>query len=172
MLKRSVVAVPVLALTLFLAPSPRDAGAHSLAEFGNAVVDYVPNFVHDFFDIFFIGVGAGEGYALDAHATHLLDVGVDRGKVKAYGIGGRGIIVAGQEFETDHAGVTVLGMTAGNNVHPSHEIGVTVGYMAGVGLSVDIAKALDAFAGLIFIDTEGDNTSLGLFGGGESAAAE
>lgn len=169
MLKRSVVAVPVLALTMFLAPTPRDAGAHSPAEFGNAVVDYVPNFVHDFFDIFRVGVGVGEGYALDARATHLLDAGVDRSSVKAYGIGGRGILMAGDQFESDHAGVTVLGMTAGNNDHPSHEIGVTVGYMAGVGLSVDIAKALDAFAGLIFIDTEGDNTSLGLFGGGEPA---
>lgn len=166
MLKSSFAAVPVLAVLLFLAPTPRDAGAHSPAEFANAVVDYVPNFVHDVFDIFFVGVGVGEGYALDAHATHLLDVGVDRGTVKAYGIGGRGIVMAGNEFETDHAGVTVLGMTAGNNVHPNHELGLTVGYKAGVGLSLDIAKALDAFAGLIFIDTEGDNTSLGLFGGG------
>ncbi len=169
MLKRSFTAVPVLAILLFLAPSPRDAGAHSPADVGNAVVDYVHNFVHDVFDIFSVGVGVGDGYALDAHATHLLDVGVEKANVKVYGIGGRGIIMAGNEFEADHAGVTVLGMTAGNNIHPNHELGLTVGYKAGVGLTLDAAKALDALAGLIFIDTEGDNTSLGLFGGGESA---
>lgn len=172
MLKQSLFAVPVLALVLFCAPTPRDAGAHTLAEFGNAVVDYVPNFVHDVFDSVFIGVGVGDGYALDAHATHLLDAGVDRSKVKAYGLGGRGIVMAGNEFESDHAGVTVLGLTAGNNTHSSHAIGVAVGYKAGVGLGLDLAKALDALAGLIFIDTEGDNQSLGLFGGGEPAATE
>jgi len=161
MMKRSLVLVPILAATLFLAPAPRDAGAHSVTDVGKAAVDYVHNFVHDVADIFSVGIGVGDGYALDVHATHLLDAGASAGSGKHYGLGGRGIVILGEEFEgDDHAGVTILGVTAGNNTHDNHSIGLSAGYKAGVGVSFSLSAALDAIAGLIMIDTEGDNDSL------------
>lgn len=163
--KRSLFLVPLLVATLFLAPSPQAAQAHDAADVGNAVVDYVPNLIHDVLDSFNLGITWGEGYGVDVRATHLLDIGCSEYEAIRYGFSGRELGPA--DISSSDKGLTLLGMTYGENSHDNYELGATVNAYLGVDGSINLRSLLDALAGLALIDLDGDNTSLGVFGGGD-----
>ena len=163
--KRSLVFVPLLAATLFLAPSPQAAQAGGLVGIGQTIVDLLGNTIVDTFDILEVGVTAGPGAGLDVRATGLFDIGCSEHEADRFGLNDRGgadhvyKMLGEADVYSSDKGITLLGLTYGENSHDPYEIGATIHAFGGIDLSVNLRSLLDVVTGLVLIDLEGDNQS-------------
>jgi hypothetical protein len=122
------------------------------------VVNYVPNVVMDFVDIFKGSVGVGNGSGVDLRFTRLLAAGYSRYDVTRYGLNGRDRPV--YEESIYDGGVGVVGFVFGDLVRDPYEIGLTVQIVkGGAEGAINVRSGLDFLCGLAFIDLEGDNVS-------------
>lgn len=154
-----IALITLFALALVAAPAPQEAQAGTFGDVAKAVTNYVPNFVMDTVDIFKVDVSTGEGFGVDARATHLADFSYSDYDVARFGFLGRddsGMAVTGDEANTDR-GMHLLGVTMGDRTSDPYDVGAKVHALVGLEVGANLKKALDALTGLVFIDLEGDN---------------
>jgi len=157
--KTRIALLTLLALALYAAPAPREARAGTFGDVAKAVTNYVPNFVMDTVDVFKVDISTGEGFGVDARATHLADAGFSDYDVARFGFLGRddsGVALTGDEANTDR-GMHLLGVTMGDRATDPYDVGAKVHAFMGLEVGANLKKALDAVTGLVFIDLEGDN---------------
>lgn len=158
---KPIVVVLMSAVALGALPAHRGAAADVENQAHNVLgkaVNYVPNVVMDFVDIFKGSVGIGEGSGVDLRFTRLLEAGWSKYDVTRYGLNGRDKPVYGEGIQD--GGVGLVGFVFGDLDRDPYEIGLTVQIVKGGGeLAVNVRAGLDFLAGIAFIDLEGDNVS-------------
>lgn len=159
----------LLLITGCMAISAPQASAADGETVASNVVNYIPNLVLDFLDIFAINVSAGEGFGIDARMTDLLAAGYSDYDVTRYGL--TGAPGAGLEPVWDEdleaAGANLLGVDInGGDGYDAYDIGLTLHAGGGLELAGNLRSALDFLTGIFLVDLEGDDADL--FGeGGE-----
>lgn len=158
-MKKTLRVLPavMLAAALYLIQPVTPAQADA-EETISALVNYIPNVIHDVIGIFDADISVGGGYGLDVRATRVFEAGYSDYKVDRYGLH-KGEVVA--EDASDVVGCTILGFTIGDAAEDAYDIAATVHlFVLGIEVGGNLRALLDAVTGLVFIDLEDDNVNM------------